>query len=217
MSQHAFSVDATPSGQGIRTNGLQAAGLRDLIIKHVEPDVLAQARQVLTRLANYQIDLGRSINTGETIQQGYWLLQARPTDAGDLEIWELSADGSGFVGNAGLTLKYWSEQQAVCAREGAIFQPPTATQKTAVSVGVVEGDLPLYGVRYVAPEHMSGWYFTSDRYSGNHKDLRVDHLYHVTAARPEVAKYVALPAGYGFTVTRAGEEVFFDETVLSGA
>jgi hypothetical protein len=71
----------------------------------------------------------------------------------------------------------------------------------------------VQGIRYPSPDHMSGWWITTDRYDGNIKSLRYEHTYHVTAARPALAKYLALPDGFRFNFS-AGEEVWFDEKVL---
>jgi hypothetical protein len=52
-----------------------------------------------------------------------------------------------------------------------------------------------------------GWHTLA---SGEH--LQPTHLYHVTAARPELTRYLALP--YGFRVRlEGGEHIWFDEEV----
>jgi len=60
---------------------------------------------------------------------------------------------------------------------------------------------------------MSGWWITTDLYNGDIKTLRREHTYHVTAARPDLAKYLALPEGFRFNLSVA-EEVWLDEKVL---
>jgi hypothetical protein len=44
--------------------------------------------------------------------------------------------------------------------------------------------------------------------------LKREHLYHVTAARPDLAEYVALPYGFRFDLSQ-GQDVWFDPKVAS--
>jgi hypothetical protein len=75
----------------------------------------------------------------------------------------------------------------------------------------LQGDA-VQGVRYPSPEHMSGWWITTDRYDGDIRSLTQEHLYHLTAARPDLARCLALPFGFRFDQA-SGEDVWFDEQV----
>ncbi len=79
--------------------------------------------------------------------------------------------------------------------------------------GVVEGDA-VEGVRYPSPEHMSGWWITTDRYDGDSKSLTLHHLHHLVEWRPDIAPYLALPFGFRFILGEA-EHVWFDEVIAS--
>lgn len=68
-------------------------------------------------------------------------------------------------------------------------------------MGVMEG-LPVQAVRYDFGEPMSGWLIVTDQYDGNVETLTNHHTFHVTAARPDLAKYLALPAGFRVDQTR---------------
>ena len=103
-------------------------------------------------------------------------------------------------------------QREVCRQHGAPFRPPAQDQLCAVSVGVYDGDA-VQGVRYVAPEHMSGWYLTTDRYNGDHRSLVVEHVSHVAQRRPDIAPFLALPPGFRFDVTPVSAEAWYDEDV----
>lgn len=213
MAAPLFSIVDTADGRGLRTVGLRAAGFSDLLCR-VEPELRAGGREMLEILARYQIDTGTRIAAGEKVQHGYWMLEMHPDGGGGLEVWESTADGADFRPGADLTLRYWTEQHVICGRADTTFEPPSPAQKVSISVGVLEGQRPLEGVRYPAPPHMSGWYLTTDTYSGDIKDLRVEHLYHVTAKRPELARYLALPPGFRFNLSKTADEVFFDRAVL---
>lgn len=169
---------------------------------------------MLETLARYQIESGVAIRGNEKVCHGYWTLQMKSMGEGLLDVWESSADGTRYVPGAELTLTYWIQQHEACRLAGGAFSPPLPDQKIAVSAGVLAGVQPVEGVRYPAPPHMSGWYLTTDQYSGNVRDLQIEHLYHLTAARPELARYIALPPGYRFFLAGAKESVVLDEAVL---
>ncbi len=103
-------------------------------------------------------------------------------------------------------------QRATCKRYGAPYAPVSDAQLCAVSDGVYEGDA-VQGVRYSAPEHMSGWYITTARYNGDHLSLRVEHVAHVVEARPDIAPLLALPPGYRFDIAHASVRAWRDPAV----
>jgi hypothetical protein len=195
----------------IESSGLQALGQQEVQVGLAEPSLEPAARALLAVVEQYTRETGKRIHAGETMAFGYWLVKFMGADrAGVLEVWEYNSSATKFVPGAALAMRYWSEQHAVCARAGATFSPPRPDRNAAVSVGVLEGD-PVQGVRYPAPAHMSGWYLTTARYDGNASTLKVMHLVHVTAARPDLAQFVALPPGYRFD---SGDgSVRFDQAV----
>ena len=48
---------------------------------------------------------------------------------------------------------------------------------------------------------MSGWWLITEKYDGNIESLKHEHTYHVTAARPDLASFLALPYGFRFDLT----------------
>lgn len=176
------------------------------------PELVEAAGEILCFLGEYAVTSRKRIGAGETVACGYWLLRFEARD-GALEASELQADGSGFQPGISLAARYWREQHAVCARYEAAFEPPLGDRMVVVSAGVLEGD-PVQGVRYPSPGHMSGWWISTDRYDGDVKSLRTVHLYHLTAARPELARYLALPDGFRFSTEGAAEDVWFDPEAL---
>ncbi len=71
---------------------------------------------------------------------------------------------------------------------------------TYISPGVLEGE-PVWGMRPPLPEGYSGWkIFAGD--GGERPDLTLHHTYHITAARPELARYLALPYGCCFDLRK---------------
>lgn len=57
---------------------------------------------------------------------------------------------------------------------------------------------------------MSGWMFTTEAWTGEVESLTYHHLYHVTARRPDIARYLALPFGFCFRLNPK-EEIWFEE------
>jgi hypothetical protein len=176
-----------------------------------EPHLLTEAEKFLRQVVGYQQSRNVRLEPGDTLAYGYWLTRFEPLGDQCLEVWEADPAGHKFVLGASLTLTYYREQRQTCARARADFAPPFMDKLAAVSVGVLEGD-PVEGVRYPSPEHMSGWWLTTDRYGGSIDAMRVEHLYHVTAARPDLARYLALPYGFRFR-SGDGEYIYFDEEV----
>lgn len=101
-------------------------------------------------------------------------------------------------------------QKACCEHYNAEFTPPEQNQLVAISEGVLEGSHEIEGVRYPSPDHMSGWWLTTDLYNGDVNSLKTVHFSHVAEARPEIAQYMALPFGYRFVLGGQNEHVWFD-------
>ena len=214
MQPSILTVEVTANGSALRTRGLRSLGLREIRVAKPDAELDQAAVVMLQTLGEYVLSHEKPIRPDDKVSHGYWVLMLRNSPDGDLEVFESTADGSDYVEGANLALRYWVEQSNVCRQAGAEFSPPRPDQKVATSVGVVEGELPVWGVRYTAPPHMSGWYLTTQGYSGEIKDLRVDHLYHVTSRRPDIVPFLALPAGFRFEVTNQGSRAFLDEQAL---
>ena len=105
-------------------------------------------------------------------------------------------------------------QQKCCEHYSAQYTPVDEEQMVVISDGVYEG-LPLEGVRYPSPDHMSGWWLTTDEYNGDTSSLKTVHYIHIVESRPEVAIYMALPPGYRFMLGGEQEQVWFDEEVAN--
>ena len=100
-------------------------------------------------------------------------------------------------------------QRAQCELVGTHFAPPRAHQLISVDEGVEDG-AHVEGVRYPAPDHMSGWYVTTERYDGDVSSLRHECYACFCGRCPRLARVLALPAGHRFD-TSAGEINFSAE------
>lgn len=197
------------------TEGLKAFGHLEISVL-ADVDLIEESERFLKHVSDYVSSSAKQIKQGETMVYGYWLVKFQGGEREDhLETWEYTPDASDFVRGADLTLSYWRDQHFVCDQYGAAFRPPRPDKLTVISAGVIEG-LPVQGIRYPSPDQMSGWWITTDLYDGNIETLRHEHTYHITAVRPDLAKYLALPDGFRFNLAVA-EDVWFDEKVLEPA
>jgi len=200
------------NGLVVFTQGLIDGGRQELRIRVNETSLLDEAESFLRFVAEYA-GSGAVIRPGETMNYGYWLVKFETVNPGLLEVWEYNPEATQFVLGGSLTLNYWREQHRVCKLLAADFAPPRPDKLTAVSAGVMEG-LPVQGVRYPWQEHMSGWLLVTEKWNNDVKSLTNHHTYHVTAARPDVAPYIALPVGYRFDLTK-GQKAWLDPQVQS--
>jgi hypothetical protein len=199
----------------MRTEGLNTIGHPEITVEFNDSELTREAEAFLNYVSDYLTKSGRKLGTGETMAYGYWITKFQDAGPNVLETWEYDAPATEFVKGASLTLRYWKDQHAICKEYGADFQPPRPDKLTVISKGVLEG-LPVQGVRYPSPDHMSGWWITTDQYDGNIDSLKHEHTYHVTATRPDLAKYLALPPGFRFDLS-SFEDVWFDEKVAKAA
>jgi hypothetical protein len=199
----------------IKTLGLNSVGQSEIRVEVLDPELMGEAEEFLNYVSHYVTTSRKRISPGETMAYGYWLVKFQGAGHNVLETWEYKADASDFVKGANLTLRYWRDQHVICKLHGTEFKPPRPDKLTVISDGVLEG-APVEGVRYPSPDHMSGWWITTDQYNGDIKTLKHQHTYHVTAARPELIKYLALPDGFRFNLS-ATEDVWLDEKVASAS
>jgi len=192
------------------TKGLQGLGYSEFEVPIAGNRFKSEVIDLLEYLANYVLENQVHIKSGETIPYGYWLLKLKDKGSGVLEVWEYNDEATEFIVGANLTLKYFSEQSGICKKYKSIFSPPRPDKKVAISDGVLEGDA-VEGVRYHAPNHMSGWYITTDKYNGDFKTLEVINAYQLTSVRPDLAAFLALTQGFRFCKDKYSSSAWFDK------
>lgn len=199
------------NGLTCQTDGLLGFCGYEIVATVDKPSLLDGADEFVQFIGDYVV-AGNTIGAGETIQFGYWLAQAQMDDCQRLTCWELNADASEFVFGISTSVSYWLEQHQICQRVQAAFTPPQLDQMVVISDGVYEGDR-VDGVRYPSPDHMSGWWLTTDRYNGDIGTLKTVHAHHLSAHRPDLIKFLALPFGYRFCSRQS--DVWFDQQVAA--
>lgn len=191
--------------------GLHCGSVCQISATISDKTLIDECRKFLLLVGDYIGD-GKLIKPGETLGYGYWMTKAMAKDDDELHFWEYEADGEKFVPGVTLTLRYWRDQHLACEEGKSLFSPPRGDQLVVISEGVFD-DEPVQGVRYPSPEHMSGWWITTDWYNGDVATLKTVHAYHLTAQRPDLARYLAL--SYGFRFYSESAEIRFDPKVMT--
>ena len=195
------------------TKGLSKFGQQEIRLAVTEHGLLPAAERYLRRLMKYIETSGARLHAGDTIPYGYWLLKFVGADSGVLDAWEMTEDGEEFVCGVTRAARYWRCQRLTCQQYNAQYAPPCADKLCAMMPEVLDRGRRVCGARYPSPEHMSGWWLTTPEYSGDVSELSVRHLFHVTHAVRELAKFLALPFGYCFECDPQGERVWFEEQI----
>lgn len=198
-------------GLAVRTEGFLKRDQLEIQVEVQDIGLIDEAEGFLRFVDNYLRESGRKILPNETLRYGYWLVKFVPREDNLLEVWEQTVDTTGFVPGASVSLRYWVDQHKICRSVNALFAPPLPESLTAISAGVLDGQ-PVQGMRYPWPEHMSGWVIVTGAYTGDVTGLIHQHTYHLSAARADIASYLALPPGFGFDL--ATGKIWYDETSL---
>jgi len=203
------------SGMTIETVGLQAFGNAELTITVEEPSLVLAARGYLATLANY-IASGAELTELQTVACGSWLLEFRMNGYGKLEAWEFDRQAERIVFGATFAISLWRSQLGVCEKLGVDFLPARMGDLVWLSSDVFESRSLIHGERE-AFDGMSGWWLNSEDWDRDPKKFRKEHVAHVVSALPELARFLALPSGYHFTVDRDGNvvELGFDAALAS--
>lgn len=192
----------------------QSVGLMDKFGLEVSaavntPLLLEDCCEFVRYVVNY-IAAGNEVGDGKLLEYGYWVTKAELVGSNRLTFCELDSQAAEFVFGVNASVSYWRDQHEICKKVGARFEPPKLDQLVVISDGVYEGD-EAEGVRYPSPEHMSGWWLTTDRFNGDTATLKTVHAHHLSAKRPDLAKFLALPFGYRFFSPES--DIWFDQSV----
>ncbi|WP_200962478.1 immunity protein Imm33 domain-containing protein [Paenibacillus sp. Soil750] len=197
----------------IQTKGLYKMIEKEFIIS-IKKRLHNEYVELIRYLINYVIDAKPLIKPDQTIAFHSWLLKCCELSELYYEIWEVQSNGEGFGEGADYAIKVVQEQKQECQENGATPKFPIFNQMIVISKGVYEG-LAVDAVRYPSPEHMSGWWLTTDLYDDNVGSLMTVHYHHLAFKRPDLMKYFALPYGYRFNIAGKEQDVWFDENAIN--
>lgn len=207
------NYEITKKDDQIFTEGLCRFGHPEIWLHLKKDDSVNNAEYLLRTIGDYMIHLDQSIRPGETFAFGSLTLRLGGGKNNALHISEYSPETQNYREGASSAMKLWEEQEKICRNNGVICSHPTADQMVVISKGVAEG-LPVEAVRYPSPNHMSGWWITTNEYDGNLDKLKNQHLIHFLSSRPDLASFLGLPFGFRFD-TRDGIKLWFDKNVAN--
>ena len=195
---------------------LKTTNLSPLIsydVKIINQGNIQECMSFLKYIIDYCIDYKPLIIPEQTIAYHSWLVRLSNSSDTLLTVQEAKSDGDGFIEGISYASKVINEQTQMCNELNANPIFPQFSQNIVISKGVYEGE-GIEAVRYSSPEHMTGWWLTTDSYDDNMDSLMNVHYFHVAFSRPDLLKYLALPYGYRFYVTDSEEDIWFDENAL---
>ena len=169
--------------------------------------------EVLEFIVNYLVNSNVALRDEETIVYKSWLVKVKKIETGLMEIWEAAPNGEGFQLGCDHLIKLSQHQTNFCKSYNVEPLFPGFGQKVVYSKGIYEG-LPIEAVRYPSPNHMTGWYLTTEMYDNNTENLMLDHFFHFAFGRPELLGLLSLPSGFRFFYSKEESEVWFDQAVL---
>lgn len=201
-------------GNNLVTDGFQRLNRSELGICLYDSSLKEAGIQFLEYLGGYLMEHEPKIMIGDTFAYGCWLVKFLREKGGYIMVGEFDPSENMYVEYMNQSLRLWQDQWQLCSNMEVDFAPPRPDQMIVISDGVYEGATPLEGVRYPSPDHMCGWWLSTDEFEKN-RQMKPVHLQHLLAKRFELAHFLALPFGHRFRV-EDGEKsaVWFDGTVL---
>jgi len=169
--------------------------------------------KVIEYIVDYIFDFKPIIRNEETISYHSWLLKFKQNTDFYYDVWEANIDGSGFSEGIEYSVKVISEQTEECKKVSVIPCFPKFSQYVVISKGVYEG-LRVDAVRYPSPDHMTGWWLTTELYDDNIDSLMNVHYFDLAFRRPDLLPCLALPYGYRFSLNGNDIDIWYDEKVL---
>lgn len=200
----------TDTGVTLKSEGLLERFGYEIKVNFSDANLRNDANEFIDLVARY-IEEGHQVASGETLGYGSWITKMELNDNRELMFFEQVPLTGEYALGINITLRLWVEQHSVCSKVGADFTTSRFEQLIVISDGVLEGEASE-GVRYPSPEHMSGWWITTDQYNGDTKSLKTVHAQHVAVNRPDLVKYLGLPNGYRFH--ELTNDAWFDEKVV---
>jgi hypothetical protein len=197
MTYRDIKINYNESEEAIHTIGLHSFIGKELKLVHINN--LEGEINLLQYLIDYIIDCAPEIKEEQTVAYGLWLLKF--TKYSEVyELYELNHNFEDWIRGAENSVHTFELQKYWCREENVVFSIPEFQQLIAISDGVMNG-LPVTGMRYMAPKHMSGWYLVTELYNGDASTMKVIRPKEIVKGRKDLLQFFALPAGYSFAIS----------------
>jgi len=108
-----------------------------------------------------------------------------------------------------------SDQERICREYGVVFAPLVPTMKVGIARNVLDGRLPINGLRHPPSADTTGWYVWAGETLSAEDDFFVPlHVSHLHEWCPEAVRFLGLPPGWRFLAAPGHEDVWFDPDLL---
>ena len=169
------------------TQGLNTLVTKEFLVNKGNYSI-NDVRLIIDYIITHLNDSNRVINNNETFSCGSWLIQfiIENEYIKILELEDLDKNGNNiFDFSLSTTIRIYKEQFELCESKGVLPFIPRINQKIAISEDIYSGS-EVNAVRYESPNHMSGWYLTSNNYDGEINSLKVDYLFYIIKRRGSI-------------------------------
>lgn len=107
-------------------------------------------------------------------------------------------------------------QKEVCRRHGAPFFDSPRGLKVGIARNVLEGLLPINGLRHPPEGDTTGWYIWAGEELSQDPDFFVPlHVEHLAEWCADALPFLGLPPGWRFLLADGHEDVWEDESLLN--
>jgi hypothetical protein len=152
------------------------------------------------------------IQNKESTAYGSFLLGFIEIEKNMFQVSNFSPKLNDYSEDLEFVLEIISKQKQICSYNKSSFLSPLPNQLIAVSNGALSNIGNIDGVRYSAPDHMSGWYITGEEYDNDIKSLRLIHAVELIEINPNIAIYLGLENNFRFNLSDE-IKVWRDDTI----
>ena len=108
------------------------------------------------------------------------------------------------------------DQEHICREYGAELMPSLPSMKIGIAKNVLDGLLPINGLRHPPAGETTGWYIWAGETLWPDEDFFVPlHVSHLVEWCPEALPFLGLPPGWRLLVAPGHEDVWFDPDLLN--
>ena len=108
-----------------------------------------------------------------------------------------------------------SDQERICRKYGVELTPSPPEMKVGIAKNVLDGLLPINGLRHPATADTTGWFIWAGEALSTEDDFFVPlHVAHLDEWCPEAIRFLGLPPGWRFLTAHDYEDVWFDPELL---
>lgn len=112
--------------------------------------------------------------------------------------------------------QHFEDQQEICKKCHAEWVPTDLELKIGIADLAFTELMPINGLRHCAENGTTGWYIWSGEHLSENTDFFKPYcMKHLIELKPEIIKYLGLPAGFRFLIdNQEFEDIWEDKSLL---